>query len=33
MNFTEVCSYVYNQQYDRIGSGNGLSPVRQQAIT
>ena len=31
-NFIEICSLGSNWQYTIIGSGNGLSPNRQQAI-
>ena len=31
-NFTEICSYGFNYQYANIGSDNGLSPSRWQAI-
>ena len=30
--FAEVCSYVSNWQLVSIGSGNGLAPIRWQAI-
>ena len=33
MNFTEVYSQGFNWQLVNIGSGNGLVPNRQQAIT
>ena len=32
LNFIEICSYEPNQQYSSIGSDDGLSPVRRQAI-
>ena len=31
-NFTEVCSYGFNQQHSSIGSDNRLAPSRPQAI-
>ena len=31
-NFTEVCSYGSIRQYVSIDSGNGLAPIREQAI-
>ena len=32
-NFNEVCLYESDWQYVSMGSGNGLAPNRQQAIT
>ena len=31
-NFSEVCSWGFNEQYANIGSDNGLAPTRRQAI-
>ena len=31
-NFTKICSYKSNKQYSKIGSDNGMAPIRRQAI-